>query len=47
MDDFTRLAIAGGIIALTVVIAVPWSIVVFRRRKRAKLRRRGVKTYGH
>ena len=47
MDDFTRFAIAGAIITGILVAAMSWSILTHRRRKREKLRRRGVKTYGH
>ncbi|WP_170209861.1 hypothetical protein [Sphingomonas oligophenolica] len=47
MDDFTRLAIAGGIVALVLIIAVPWAIIRLRKRRREKLRRRGIKKYGH
>ncbi len=47
MNEFTRFAIAGGIIALVLVIAIPWSLIRYRKRKREKLRRRGIKKYGH
>ena len=47
MDDFTRLSIAGAVVAAVIIIAVPWGIVRYRKRKREKLRRRGIKTYGH
>ncbi len=47
MDDFTRLAIATGIIVSVLIVAIPWAIIKQRKRKREKLRRRGIKTYGH
>jgi hypothetical protein len=47
MDDFTRLTIAYAILGVLLVIGIPLTIVVLRRRKREKLRRRGIKTYGH
>ncbi|WP_168377287.1 hypothetical protein [Sphingomonas sp. Leaf343] len=47
MIEFDRKLIAYGIIGLVIVIAVPILIAVRRRRRREKLRRRGIKTYGH
>ncbi len=34
-------------IGVLVIAAVPTGIVIMRRRRREKLRRRGIKTYGH
>lgn len=45
--DITRELIAYSLIGLVVVVAVPWIGVTFSRRKREKLRRRGIKTFGH
>jgi len=39
--------IAYALIGLTVVIAIPVITTVVQRRKRDKLRRRGIKRYGH
>lgn len=45
--DTTREMIAYGLIGLLLVVAVPWIGVTMTRRKRERLRRRGIKTYGH
>jgi cytochrome c oxidase assembly factor CtaG len=47
MDDFTRLTIAYAIVGVLLVIGIPMTILQLRRRKREKLRRRGIKTHGH
>jgi hypothetical protein len=47
MIDLTREVLAYGIIVSVAVVAVPATIVVARRRRREKLRRRGIKTFGH
>ena len=47
MDDFTRLTIAYAIVGVLLVIGIHLTIMMLRRRKREKLRRRGIKTYGH
>jgi len=47
MEDHQRLTIAFAIIAAVVVIGAVWGVTYMRRRKREKLRRRGIKTYGH
>jgi hypothetical protein len=38
--------IAYGLIAAILAIGIPWLIVVAVRRKREKIRRRGIKNYG-
>ncbi|WBH15249.1 hypothetical protein [Sphingomonas radiodurans] len=45
--DTTREIIAYGLIGLLFVIAVPWLGFTLARRKRERLRRQGIKTYGH
>ena len=47
MIDLTREMIAYGIIGAVLLIGAPWTIYALRQRKRTKLRRRGVKTYGY
>jgi hypothetical protein len=47
MIDLTREVLAYGIIVSVAVVSAPAIIVIARRRRRAKLRRRGIKTYGH
>lgn len=45
--DITREMIAYGLIAMTIAIVLPWLAVVWVRRKRQKLRRQGIKAFGH
>lgn len=47
MIDIDRKLIAYGLIGLVIVIAAPWTWIAYRKRQRLKLRRRGIKTYGH
>lgn len=47
MIDLTREMVAYGIMGAVAVIAIPIAISHRRRRQREKLRRRGIKTYGH
>lgn len=47
MIELSRELVAYAIIGVLVVVAVPTTIVVLRKRRREKLRRRGIKTYGH
>ena len=47
MDEATRLTLVYAIIGVLLLIGVPALIVYLRKRKREKLRRRGIKTYGH
>lgn len=42
-----RELIAYGLIGVTILVAAPWGWATWRRRQRQKLRRRGIKTYGH
>ena len=46
MIDITREFIAYSIIGVVVVVAIPLLAIFLRRRKHAKLRRRGIKEYG-
>lgn len=43
----TREAIAYLLIGLILVIGIPVSVALLRRRHRTRLRRRGIKRYGH
>lgn len=45
--DSTREMIAYGLIGLIVLISVPVLVSAYSRRKREKLRRQGIKRYGH
>jgi len=47
MIDVTRELVAYAIIGVSLLIAIPTAIVVLRRRHREKLRRRGIKRFGH
>lgn len=47
MIDVTRELVAYAIIGVVLLIALPAALVVLRRRHREKLRRRGIKRYGH
>ncbi|MEH3124119.1 MAG: hypothetical protein PGN16_19495 [Sphingomonas phyllosphaerae] len=47
MIELSRELVAYAIIGVLVIVAVPTGIVIARKRRRAKLRRRGIKTYGH
>jgi type II secretory pathway pseudopilin PulG len=47
MDETTRYTIVAAIVGVLLLIGIPWLIVHSRRRKREKLRLRGIKTYGH
>ena len=47
MDEATRLTLVYAIIGVLLLCGVPSLIVYLRRRKREKLRRRGIKRYGH
>lgn len=47
MVNTTRELIAYGLIGLIVVVAIPWAGYAVRRRRRAMLRRRGDKRFGH
>lgn len=47
MLELSRETIAFGIIGVLLVVGAPWLGYTLRRRKRERLRRRGIKTYGH
>ncbi len=47
MIELSRELVAYAIIGVLVIAAVPAGLVALRRRRREKLRRRGIKTYGH
>lgn len=42
-----RQTIAYGIIAAIVIVAVPFGLRTWDRHKRRRLRRQGIKRYGH
>jgi len=47
MDEFTRFSVVYAIIGTGLVLGIPATLIRLRKRKREKLRRRGVKRYGH
>jgi LPXTG-motif cell wall-anchored protein len=47
MDETTRYTIVFAIIGVLALVGVPALLLYLRRRKRDKLRRRGIKRYGH
>ncbi|MEE8611147.1 MAG: hypothetical protein V3V60_03005 [Sphingomonas aquatilis] len=47
MDEATRHTLVIAIIAALLLIGTPVLILKLRKRKRDKLRRRGIKRYGH
>jgi hypothetical protein len=47
MVEMDRELIAYVIIGIIIVVSIPLLAMVGRRRRREKLRRRGIKTYGH
>ena len=47
MFDLSREMIAYGIVGFLLVIGLPWLGYTLRKRKRERLRRRGIKKYGH
>ncbi|AXJ96790.1 MULTISPECIES: LPXTG cell wall anchor domain-containing protein [unclassified Sphingomonas] len=47
MDEVTRHTIVYAIVGALLLIGAPALIAYKRRRRREKLRRRGIKTYGH
>jgi ABC-type Fe3+ transport system permease subunit len=47
MDEATRLTLVYAIIGTLLLIGTPLTFAYLRRRKRDKLRRRGIKRYGH
>jgi hypothetical protein len=46
-EDMDREIIAYGIIALIAIIGLPLAARIWGRRRRNKLRRQGIKRYGH
>ncbi len=47
MDEATRHTLVIAIIAVQLLIGTPVLVLKLRKRKRDKLRRRGIKRYGH
>ncbi|MBB4086005.1 hypothetical protein ACLN6N_14915 [Sphingomonas carotinifaciens] len=47
MFEITREIVAYGIIGGIVVLGAPFVVATLRKRHRDKLRRRGIKRYGH
>ncbi len=47
MDEATRHTLVFLIIGALLVVGVPALVLYLRKRRREKLRRRGIKTYGH
>lgn len=47
MDEATRHTLVIAIIAAVLVVGVPLLVLKLRKRHRDKLRRRGIKRYGH
>ncbi|WP_141395875.1 hypothetical protein [Sphingomonas spermidinifaciens] len=45
--DTTRELVAYGLIAAILVLGLPWLAITFNKRRRDKLRRRGIKRHGH
>lgn len=47
LEDVSRELVAYGIIGSLLLIGIPALAIGMRNRRRQKLRRRGIKTYGH
>ena len=47
MGEATRFTLVYAIVGALLLIGIPSLIVYLRRRKRDRLRRRGIKRYGH
>lgn len=47
MIDLSRDMVAYAIIGAVLLAAVPFAVSMRRRRRQEKLRRRGIKRYGH
>lgn len=45
--DIEREIVAYAIIGSIAIVVIPVTLVTLRRRRREKLRRRGIKTHGH
>lgn len=47
MDETTRFLIVYVIVGILLLVGIPTAVIYARKRKREKLRRRGIKRYGH
>ena len=47
VEEFTREMIAYAIMGMILLIAIPSIAIGMRNQRRQKLRRRGIKRYGH
>lgn len=47
MDEATRHTLVFVIIGVVLLVGVPALVLHLRKRRREKLRRRGIKRYGH
>jgi len=47
MDEATRFNLVYAIVGTLLIVGVPLLVRYRHRRKREKLRRRGIKTHGH
>lgn len=47
LEELSRELVAYAIIGVVLLVGIPAIVVAQRRRRRQKLRRRGIKTYGH
>lgn len=47
LEDLSRELVAYAIIGVVLLIGIPTIAIILRNRRRQKLRRRGIKTYGH
>lgn len=47
LEDLSRELVAYAIIGVVLLIGIPTIAIILRNRRRRKLRRRGIKTYGH
>ena len=47
MFEFSREMIAYAIIGVILLTGTPLTVALLRRRQRERLRRRGIKRYGH
>jgi hypothetical protein len=47
VDFLTRELVAYGLIGTTTIAGLAWFVLTNARRKRERLRRRGIKRFGH
>ncbi len=47
VEEISREVVAYAIIGFVLLIGIPTIAISLRKRRRQKLRRRGIKTYGH